>query len=256
MLKSMIRNGYQVSISLLSLVFMVVMLSPSAKPTAISMSWNSTVPYNNHAYLAPMENALVFSSQPNEEPVLLRFITRLIGNDWLGADWLYIGLGEYRYPALDINGQEIIVTDPVTGVNIPQWMYTRFWTDPGSGLLRLGDTLWVWGFDVGSHTVYADNILVNPSERIAPPDDVNAYGKILTVKGQTVTLQDPGGIRSTVTVDLYTTYSFPGGEGLPRPKDGLWLKISWLTGPAGLLGRYDGFHGAYRGILRLDFSQP
>jgi len=78
----------------------------------------------------------------------------------------------------------------------------------------------------------------------------------IAVSGQTITIQDLEGIRSIVSVDPYTTYSFPKGAGLPHPKDGLWLNISWLTGPCGLLGRYDGFHGTYRGILRLDFNQP
>ena len=72
--------------------------------------------------------------------------------------------------------------------------------------------------------------------------------------GRTVTIEDAGGIQSTVTVDQDTTYEFPVGEGLPRPEDGLWLKIAGLTGADGLLKQYSGFHGNSRGILRLDFG--
>jgi hypothetical protein len=90
---------------------------------------------------------------------------------------------------------------------------------------------------------------------VGPPDDVSAFGSILTVTAQTITIQDANGIRSTAIVDQYTTYSFPMGEGLPRPQNGLWVHISWLTGSTGWLGCYDGFHGTYRGILRLDFSR-
>ncbi|OGN89341.1 MAG: hypothetical protein A2Y88_09570 [Chloroflexi bacterium RBG_13_48_10] len=169
---------------------------------------------------------------------------------------MYIGLGEYRYPALDKNGQQVSLTDPVTGTKTLQWNYSRFWTDPGPALLKIGDTLWVWGFDSGSHVFFADNIQVNPPARVAPPDDVSAFGNVIDITGQDITLQEPMGIRTRVIVDPYTTYSFPAGDGLPRPEDGCWLHISWLTGSTGLLGRYNGFHGIHRGILRLDFSQP
>ena len=253
----MIRRGFRASIQmLLPLVFMIGIFPESTKNTPGPMKWTGLVPHSNQADLNPVGFALGVNSKPANAPIFLRYLTRLLGDDWLGADWMYIGLGEYRYPALDENGQQLYVTNPISGVNTPQWKYARFWIDPGPALLAVSDTLWLWGYDAGSHTVYADDLLVNPPASIAPPDDVRAFGRVLAVSGQTITIQDPGGIRSTVTVDPYTTYSFPKGEGLPRPKDGLWLKISWLTGPAGLLGRYDGFHGTYRGILRLDFSQP
>jgi peptide/nickel transport system permease protein len=33
-----------------------------------------------------------------DKPILLRYLTWLIGDDWLGSDWMYIGLGKYQYP--------------------------------------------------------------------------------------------------------------------------------------------------------------
>src|SRR4030042_4914014 len=33
-----------------------------------------------------------------DKPILLRYLTWLIGDDWLGADWMYINLSRYRYP--------------------------------------------------------------------------------------------------------------------------------------------------------------
>lgn len=241
---------------LLTIGLAVGIFSPSAKSLAGPWGWIGTLLCENNIDLKSGEFATVVSSQHTNEPVFLRCLTRLLGNDWLGADWLYIGLSDYRYPVLDQYGQQLYVTNPVTGVKTPQWNSARFWTDPGPVLLKIEDTLWVWGYDAGSSTFYGDNILVNPPARVAPPDDVGAYGRVLAVSAQTITLQDPDGIRYTVTVDPYTTYSFPSGEGLARPHDGVWLNISWLTGSAGLLGRYNGFHGTYRGILRMDFSQP
>ena len=241
---------------LITLVLLIGIFPSSAQNPPDPMTWPGLVLHDNHIDLKPVDFSLVVSSQPDKEPLLLRYITRLFGDDWLGADWMYIGLGAYRYPALDKNGQQLNVTNPLTGMKTTLWKYARFWTDPGPALLAASDTLWVWGYDAGSHMVYADNLLVNPPARMAPPDDVSVFGRVIAVSGQTITIQDLEGIRSIVSVDPYTTYSFPKGEGLPHPKDGLWLNISWLTGPGGLLGRYDGFHGSYRGILRLDFNQP
>jgi len=257
MIYSMIRRGIRASIQMLLPVVLIIGIFPASVDYPVyPIRWTGLVPSNHPTKPKSARSALIVSPNPDRGPIWLRYLTRLVGDDWLGADWMYIGLGEYRYPALDDNGQQLYVTNPHTGVKTPQWNYTRFWVDPGPALLSMSDTLWVWGFDAGSHTVYADNILVDPPTRMAPPDDVSAVGNVLAVSGQTITIQDPGGIRSSVTVDPYTTYSFPNGEGLPRPKDGIWLSVSWLSGPAGLLGRYDGFHGDYRGILRLDFSQP
>ncbi len=241
---------------LLTLVLMTGIFPSSAKNPPHPLKWAWLLPHANQAGSKSVQITPVVSAPPANEPIFLRYLIRLLGDDSLGADWMYLGLGDYRYPELDENGQQLYVTNPLTGVKTFQWIYTRFWIDPGPALLTVSDTLWVWGYDAGSHTIYADNILVNPPSRMAPPDDVSAFGWVLAVSGQTITIQVPEGIRSTVTVDAYTTYSFPNGQGLPRPKDGLWLDISWLTGAAGLLGRYDGFHGTYRGILRLDFSQP
>ncbi|MFZ0532391.1 MAG: hypothetical protein WAM09_04370 [Anaerolineales bacterium] len=257
MLNSRIRRGFHSSILvLLTLGLTVGIFSPSTKILAGPSGWIGTLPDNNWTDLNLGEIAPATGAQLPNEPIFLRYLTQLLGNDWLGADWLYIGLADYRYPAFDINGQQLYVTNPVTGAKTPQWNYARFWTEPGPALLKIGDTLWVWGYDAGTHKVFADSILVNPPTRVAQPDDVGAYGRILSVSAQTITVQNSEGIRSTVTVDQYTTYSFPSGEGLSRPQDGLWLSIAWLTGFAGLLGRYEGFHGTYRGILRLDFSQP
>ncbi|OGO60724.1 MAG: hypothetical protein A2032_05620 [Chloroflexi bacterium RBG_19FT_COMBO_49_13] len=257
MINSPIHPGHRVFI----LLFLVSILQPgifsrSTKTYAHPLSWIRMNPLAKRTEYNPVQFARLENTQDTNQPTLLRYFTRLFGNDWLGADWVYIGLSDYRYPALDKNGQQLYVSDPLTGVKTAQWRYARFWTDPGPGLLKIGDTLWVWGFDAGAYTIYADSILVNLPVRVAPPADVTTSGNILSVMGQTLSILDAGGLKYTISVDPFTTFSFSAGEGLPRPREGLWLNISWLTGSTGLLGRYNGFHGAYHGILRLDFSRP
>jgi hypothetical protein len=199
---------------------------------------------------------LAFSHQLNQEPILLHYLIRLIGNDWLGADWVYLGLVPYRYPQLNTNGEQATSVNPITGNQVPLWNSTRFWVDPGPALLKVGDILWVWGFPSDTHTILADTIQVNPPSRVAAPIDVSASGYIRVVTGDIITIQDATGIDYTIIVDAYTSYNFPPNQGLHRPQRGLWWNISWLTGANGLLGHYAGYHGNYRGLLRFDFSQP
>jgi peptide/nickel transport system permease protein len=188
------------------------------------------------------------------KPIFLRYITWLVGDDWLGADWMYVGLGNYRYPKLNSSGEQLVLTDPNTGEKLPQWNKARFWTDPGPALLKPGYPVWVWGEKTGTRQFTADRIQVNPKVGATRPADLIAFGKVLKVVGQTITIEDAGGVQSTVAVDENTAYDFPTGEGLPRPQNGLWLKLSGLTGSTGLLAKYAAFHGANRGMLRMDFG--
>jgi peptide/nickel transport system permease protein len=189
-----------------------------------------------------------------DKPIFLRYLTWLGGDDWLGADWIYMAPGQYRYPKLGADGTQLVTRDSDTGEMTPQWNRTRFWVDPGPALLNPGIPIWVWGEKTGTGQFLADQIQVKPPLGATRPEDLIAFGQVLRVTGQTITTEDAGGILSEVMVDENTTYTFPKGEGLPRPGEGLWLKISALTGSAGLLKQYSGFHGDNNGMLRLDFG--
>ncbi len=189
-----------------------------------------------------------------DKPIFLRYLTWLIGDDWLGADWVYVGLGNYRYPRLGASGEQKIEINSDTGEKTLLWNYARFWTDPGPALLNPGYEIWVWGKETGIRQFYAERLQVKPPAKAARPEDLITFGTVVKVGAETITIADAGGVKSTVTVDQNTTYNFPVTEGLPRPESGLWLNISGLTGDTGLLKQYSGFHGSNRGILRMDFG--
>jgi peptide/nickel transport system permease protein len=189
-----------------------------------------------------------------DKPIFLRYLTWLIGDDWLGSDWVYIGLGSYKYPKLASSGQQLFTTNPDTGEKIPQWSYARFWTDPGPALLNAGAPIWVWGEQTGKTQFHAVRLQAKPTVGTAKPADLVISGDVVKVVAQTITIEDAGGTKYTVTVDKNTQYTFPPSEGQSRPSSGVWLNISGIFGSSGLLAQYSGFHGNSRGILRLDFG--
>jgi peptide/nickel transport system permease protein len=79
-------------------------------------------------------------------------------------------------------------------------------------------------------------------------------GEVRHVEGERIVLVDTNGKYYILMVDRNTDFQFPAGEGLPRPEDGSWLNISWLTGFDGILSNLSQFHGPNQGIFRLDFG--
>ena len=43
-----------------------------------------------------------------DKPLALRYLTWLIGDDWLGADWMHLGLSSYTAPKLDAEGNPVV----------------------------------------------------------------------------------------------------------------------------------------------------
>jgi peptide/nickel transport system permease protein len=65
---------------------------------------------------------------------------------------------------------------------------------------------------------------------------------------------DKNEIKYKLELSRETAYLWPEGEGRPRPEDGNWVNISWLTGFDGWLAKFAGFNGPNQGILRMDFG--
>lgn len=209
-----------------------------------------------------------------DKPLVLRYITWMLGDDWLGANWMYVGLSQYEQVKLGRTGEPIVKTDPATGEKYTVTEKYRFWVDPGTALLNPGYQLWVIGEELGLREVevkiegpdetqvfnqelpayFATVVYVKPDLKAEPPENLVARGVVLSQKGNEVVIQDVNGDRYVVFADDATEFIFPPGEAAPRPEEGRWVNISWLTGSGGLLKDFSGFHGNTRGVLRLDFG--
>lgn len=209
-----------------------------------------------------------------DKPLALRYIAWMFGDDWLGADWMYVGITDYSQPKIGRDGNPIYRTDRSTGEKTLVEERSRFWVDPGVALFNPGYLLWVKGAESGTQSVQyranvegkrtvitqelpsyqATDIDVKPSATASPPADVIVRGKVLSVVRNVVVIQDPNGNKFAIFTDTDTVLNFPLGEGLPRPQDGNWMSISWLTGTNGILGQSAGFNGSTRGVIRMDFG--
>lgn len=209
-----------------------------------------------------------------DKPLALRYLTWLIGDDWLGADWLYVGLAQYKQPRLGKNGEPLYDIDRDTGEKVIVYEKTRFWVDPGPPFFNPTYKLWVWGeqlkeqetidlpdpinptikSEITVNTYRADSIRVKPPVTAQKPDDVLLTGQVRHVEGERVVLVDDNDNHYILLTSDKTEYLFPEGEADPLPEDGTWWNISWLTGVGGLLSNFSQFHSTGQGILRMDFG--
>jgi hypothetical protein len=69
-----------------------------------------------------------------DKPLMLRYLAWVIGDDWMGADWVYVGLTQYQKPVIARNGTPMMETNAETGEKEPVTEKIRFWADPGQTL--------------------------------------------------------------------------------------------------------------------------
>lgn len=189
-----------------------------------------------------------------DKPMALRYLTWLLGDDWLGANWVYVGFTQFREIQTGKSGEPIVKIDRTTGERYYVYNKYRFWADPGVAHLNPGYLLWVWGEQIAPGEYRADQIQVKPPTTAKVPADVTTWGTITSQNRWNVTITDPNQRVSTIITDENTVWKFPPGEGKPRPEAGRWANVSWLFGPGGLLGDYAEFHGTTQGMLRMDFG--
>ena len=166
-----------------------------------------------------------------DKPLALRYLVWLIGDDWLGADWMSLSLGGYR-----------IDDDEETAA-------IRFWADPGVAMLNPGYVLWVRG-EADEEGILATHIEASPTgDR---PDDASEL-RIIDMLGPDMRVERAGGEKVIVRTTEDTVFVIPGAE--PRPEDGAWMNVGWLFNAyRGILSRWAGFHANRRGVLRFDWG--
>ena len=190
-----------------------------------------------------------------DKPLALRYISWLIGDDWLGANWMYVGVAPYKQVVLGRDGQPRTRIDSETRERVVEYASFRFWADPGVASLNPGYRLFVYG-EVGEEgIVVADRVRVKVPTSESVSEDVAASGAVYEQVGYEIVLEDLNEDRITVIAHSDTIWEFLAGEAPLVPTEGTWTNISWLTGPGGILGRFAPFHGDGHGMLRLDFGE-
>jgi len=165
-----------------------------------------------------------------DKPLALRYISWMVGDDWLGADWMSLSLRGYP-------------VDEETRV--------RFWVDPGPALLRPTYPLWVRGATNAEGVFQATSVQAKPTG--TPPDDV-LVARVVRVRGADIEVERVG-TAGTMIIHTTADTEFVIPEASPHPEDGAWVNVGWLFNPYhGILGRYAGFHGSNRGMMRLDWG--
>lgn len=175
-----------------------------------------------------------------DKPFALRYLVWLVGEDWLGADYVYLGL---------------------TPTDEKHEM--RFYSDPGIAYTSKGYDIWFEGEEVGTRFVagigleedadvavyQASKVWIRPEGEAA--ENVIA-GTILDVEGFTIKL-DVKGKPYNVIIETSRDTAWEATNAPEKPA-GAWLRLSWLFGANGLFGKYAHFHGTGHGVLRLDFG--
>lgn len=189
-----------------------------------------------------------------DKPLALRYLTWLLGDDWLGADWMYLSLSQYQQLQIGRDGQPLVKIDRDTGEKSYVYKKFRFWADPGVALLNPGYLLWIWGEEISPGEFNSERIRVKPPTTARAPDDVAIWGHVFSQSRFDLVIKDLNGRKYTIHTSKETVFEFPSREAPPRPEEGRWVNVSWLFGPGGLMGKYAGFHGDTQGMLRMDFG--
>jgi len=197
-----------------------------------------------------------------DKPLALRYFVWLLGDDWLGADWMYIGFGPYKQHKIGATGELMYKSNRDTGEQTPIYEVYRFWADPGIAMIEPAYQLWIWGEETGVkekdnkevRVFTADKIRVKPPKNERLPDDASIDAMVIGITGPEISVQNLNGEYFSITTTQDTEFDFPQGTARPRPEEGNWLNTSGIFGPFGLLSKYAGFHGTTRGLLRLDLG--
>jgi len=165
-----------------------------------------------------------------DKPLVLRYLVWLIGEDWLGADYVSLSLR------------------PAEGM--------RFWAEPGIAYAGGGYPIWFVGSPTGETTSEGDVVYVAQKAWIRPegePKEAVIEAEIIKTEGAAMRVDVT---RSPETALVKTTPQTEWEVPIaPKWPDGNWVPVSRIFGPYGLLGEYAHFHGDGHGVLRFDFGK-
>ncbi len=157
-----------------------------------------------------------------------RYWVWLVGDDWLGAEWMYLG---WRLPESG-----------------------RFYAAPGFAYAKPGYPVWIEGDltegAAGRYEMVPRRIWLRPS---GDPASGLFSGNLLTVTRNMLTVDLMGIYSDTLVVPDEAT-EWIVNDPPERPTGDGWVPVGWLFGPQGLLGEYAHFHGERRGVIRWDFG--
>jgi peptide/nickel transport system permease protein len=165
-----------------------------------------------------------------DKPLVLRYLVWLIGEDWLGASYMSLALR------------------PPEGI--------RFWATPGIPYAAGGYPVWVIGEptgevgDDGALVYEATKVWIRPDEE--EPDEEIVKGAIIETERGGMLIDVTGRPGNAVIQTSQQTEWVVNNA--PKWPEGNWVDVSWLFGPYGLLGELAHYHGAGKGVLRLDFG--
>jgi peptide/nickel transport system permease protein len=247
----LIRRGFQMSIVVLLATFAIYVLLNIAPGGPLS---GLRLGADRKSQVSEADITRLEAYLGLDKPLVLRYLTWLVGDDWLGADWVYVGLSQYSELDTGKDGTPLVKIDRDTGEQYYTFTKHRFWADPGVAHLNPGYPLWVWGDEIAPGEYLAREIEVKPPATAIAPEDVAVVGFVEAQDRFTVVIEDFNQSHYTIQTNEGTVWNFPPGEANPRPEEGRWANIAWLTGPGGLLGSFAEFHSDTQGMVRMDFG--
>ncbi|HKZ84484.1 MAG TPA: ABC transporter permease subunit [Anaerolineae bacterium] len=216
-------QAFFVVIAATIVIFLLLNAAPGGPLSGLRIGSTDAKERVSEAQIRQLENLLGI-----DKPIGLQYLAWVIGDDWMGADWMYAGLE--RYPA-----------SAKTAV--------RFWVDPGVAHIKPNYDIWVRGTETTPGEIHAVYIEAKP--RGQRPDDMLG-AKVEKVLSPNLEVTVGGTRKALIITTPETAFVIPGVD--PRPEEGSWINISGLTGAYGLLGQWAGYHGEKAGVARMDWG--
>jgi len=175
----LIRRAFQMSIVVMMATFAIYLLlniAPGGPLSGLQLAADRRTRVSE-ADIARLEAYLGL-----DKPMILRYMTWLIGDDWLGANWVYVSLTQYGELDTGKDGTPLVKVDRHTGEQYYTFTNHRFWADPGVALLNPGYLLWVWGEETAPNEFQAAEVQVavaNDGDGCDHPRVVGSDGNVL-----------------------------------------------------------------------------